>query len=133
MLYHMFSLYLFTMKTKKTLVIGASEKPERYANKAVRMLQDHGVPVVAFGNKAGEINGTAITTEFPTEGGFHSVSLYLSAKNQTEYYDKIEALKPQRVIFNPGTENPEFEKRLKKKGIEAEIACTLVLLSTKVF
>ena len=118
------------METKKTLVIGASEKIDRYANKAVRMLQNHSVPVVAFGNRAGEINGTIISTEFPTEKDIHTVTLYLSARNQTGYYDKIINLKPKRVIFNPGTENFEFEKQLKENGIESEIACTLVLLST---
>jgi len=118
------------MKAKKTLVIGASEKTDRYANKAVRMLQEHSVPVIAFGNKAGQINDTVISTEFPTDNDIHSVTLYLSAKNQPEYYDSIIELKPKRVIFNPGTENTEFEERLRKNGIETEIACTLVLLST---
>jgi len=121
------------MKTKKTLVIGASEKPERYANKAVRMLQEHEVPVVAFGNRSGKINDTPITTEFPKEEEFHSVTLYLSAKNQTSYYEPIINLKPKRVIFNPGTENPEFEKQLNENGIATEVACTLVLLSTNSF
>lgn len=118
------------MKTKKTLVLGASEKRDRYANKAIRMLQDHKVPVVAFGNKEGEINGTPISKEFPTDKDIHTVTLYLSARNQPNFIDKIIDLKPKRVIFNPGTENPSFEKQLKENGIEPEVACTLVLLST---
>lgn len=118
------------METKKTLVIGASEKPVRYAYKAVKMLQQHNVPVVAFGNREGEINGTPIHKIFPKDEDIHTVTLYLSAKNQEGFYDKIIDLKPQRVIFNPGTENPEFEKLLAQNGIESEIACTLVLLST---
>lgn len=121
------------MKTKKTLVIGASEKTDRYANKAVRMLQEHDVPVLAFGNRAGKINDTLISTEFPSDEDIHSVTLYLSPKNQVSYYDTIIDLKPKRVIFNPGTENPEFEKQLNKHGIETEVACTLVLLSTNVY
>lgn len=121
------------MKTKKTLVVGASEKLDRYANKAVRMLQDYNVPVVAFGNKAGEINNTIISTEFPKDKDIHSVTLYLSAKNQPSYYESIINLSPKRVIFNPGTENPEFEERLRKNGIDTEIACTLVLLTTGVY
>ncbi len=59
-----------------------------------------------------------------------TVTLYLNAKRQEEYYDYIISLKPRRVIFNPGTENFEFEKLLKKNAIYAEIACTLVLLRT---
>lgn len=121
------------MKSKKTLVIGASENPERYANKAVRMLQEYDVPVVAFGRRAGQINTTPILTEFPKDKDFNSVTLYLSAKHQTEYYQKIIDLQPQRVIFNPGTENPDFYEQLKKHNIEAEIACTLVLLRTNAF
>ena len=121
------------MKTKKTLVIGASEKLERYSNKAVRMLQEYSVPVVAFGNRSGNINGTPITTQLPTNKEFHSVTLYLSAINQPSYYDSIIGLKPKRVIFNPGTENPEFEKLLSQNGIEPEIACTLVLLRTDAY
>ena len=121
------------MNNKKTLVIGASENPERYANKAVKMLQEHDVPVVAFGRRKGTINGTPIITEFPQGKDIHSVSLYLSAKNQGEYYQKIIDLQPQRVIFNPGTENPEFVEQLKQENIVAEIACTLVLLRTNAF
>jgi hypothetical protein len=121
------------MKTKKTLVVGASEKTDRYANKAVRMLQEYNVPVIAFGNKAGKINETLITTEFPIDDDIHSVTLYLSAKNQPSYYAKIIDLKPKRVIFNPGTENPAFEKQLSENGIESEVACTLVLLTTNTY
>src|SRR5690554_8213798 len=97
------------MKTKKTLVIGASEKTERYDNKADRVLQDHDIPGLAFGNKAGQINDTKISTEFPSDQDIHSICLYLSAKNQNEYYDSIIDLKPKRLIFTPGTENPAFE------------------------
>ncbi|PKR80905.1 CoA-binding protein [Brumimicrobium salinarum] len=121
------------MDKKKTLVIGASEKTNRYANKAVRMLQEHQVPVVAFGNRKGNINGTEITTTFPHESDIHTVTLYLSAKNQNDFYDKILSLEPKRVIFNPGTENPSFEHQLEENGIQAEIACTLVLLSTNTY
>ena len=60
----------------------------------------------------------------------HTVTLYLNPKHQKAYYDYLIELKPQRVIFNPGTENPIFYKRLKEAGISYEIDCTLVLLST---
>lgn len=121
------------MKTKKTLVVGASEKTDRYANKAVRMLKEYDVPVVAFGRRKGEIEGTPIITQFPKDETFHSVTLYLSPKNQIEYIDDIIALKPKRVIFNPGTENKEFVDLLTENQIESEIACTLVLLRTEAY
>ena len=121
------------MKNKKTLVLGASEKPDRYANKAVRKLQNNNVPIYAVGYKEGTINGTPIYTDFPSDTDIHTVTLYLSKKNQEQYYDKIIDLAPKRVIFNPGTENPEFEASLEKHKIEVEIACTLVMLSTNVY
>lgn len=118
---------------KKTLVTGASEKMERYSNKAIRMLQEYEHPIVAHGLRAGNVNGTEIVTEFPTDEDIHTVTLYLGPKNQPPYYDKIIGLNPKRVIFNPGTENPEFEELLAEKGIETEVACTLVLLRTNGF
>jgi hypothetical protein len=56
--------------------------------------------------------------------------LYLNPKRQQAYYEYIIDLKPARIIFNPGTENPEFYKRLEAASIDYEAACTLVLLST---
>lgn len=60
----------------------------------------------------------------------HTISLYLNPNNQREYYQRIVDMKPKRVIFNPGTENPEFQKMLQEAGIQVEVACTLVLLAT---
>lgn len=119
---------------KKTLVLGASEKTDRYANIAVRRLQDKDVPVVAHGYKEGSINGTPIITDFPNASeGIHTVTLYLSAKNQKQYYEDIVELKPERVIFNPGTYNDELEVLLKDNNISFEHACTLVMLSADTY
>ena len=114
---------------KKTIVIGASENPERYSNRAVRSLKKHNVPVEAIGLKAGEIDGVKIQTGFPKIGDVDTVTLYVGEKNQPAYYDYILNLKPQRVIFNPGAENPEFEEKVRKAGIEVLEACTLTMLS----
>jgi uncharacterized protein len=114
-----------------TLVLGASERTDRYANKAIAMLRHAGYPVTAVGIKEGEAHGTLIKTEIPKGmGPVHSVTLYLSPQNQQPWLEKILALKPQRVIFNPGTENPDFEQQLSAAGIEPLQACTLVMLST---
>lgn len=120
-------------KEKKTLVIGASENPERYAYKAVVKLMDNHFPVVAFGLRKGMINGQEILTEFPSDTDIHTVTLYVGPQNQPDYYDRIIALKPNRVIFNPGTENPEFEEKLTDLGIDAFEACTLVMLASRQF
>lgn len=113
---------------KKTLVIGASENPERYSNKAIRALRKHQHEVLALAKRGGQVDDVIIRTEFPDEE-VHTVTLYVGPQRQPEYYSKILALKPQRVIFNPGTENAEFARQLQENGILAEEACTLVLLS----
>jgi predicted CoA-binding protein len=114
---------------KKTLVIGASENPERYSYKATEALKKHKHEVIALGLKDGEINGTKIITGYPILENIDTVTLYVGPKNQPAYFDYVLSLKPKRVVFNPGTENEEFENLLTKNGIEAERACTLVLLS----
>lgn len=115
---------------KKTLVLGASENPNRYANIAIHRLVSHGVPAVAVGLRKGNVAGVEIKAEKFPFPDIHTVTLYLGPPRQVEYYDYIISLKPQRVIFNPGTENPEFYKLLEEQGIEVDRACTLVLLST---
>lgn len=114
---------------KKTLVIGASENPERYSHKAILALQKHEHDVVALAKRTGQVNGVQIQTHFPVEEELNTVTLYVGAKHQPHYYKHIIDLKPKRVIFNPGTENTEFATLLTENGIEAEEACTLVLLS----
>lgn len=114
---------------KKTLVLGASIKPNRYSNMAVRKLLENGFEVKALGNKKGEILEVAIYTSKELFKNIHTVTLYLNAKNQKSYYDYILSLKPKRIIFNPGAENVELEKILTKNNIKFERACTLVLLS----
>lgn len=115
--------------SKKTVVIGASTKPERYAYKATMALQKHDHEVVPVGIKEGEINGIKILLGKPDLKDIDTVTLYIGPQNQPEWFDYIINLKPKRVIFNPGTENPEFENLLKTNNIEPIEACTLVMLS----
>lgn len=114
---------------KKTVVIGASTNPERYSYKAIDMLLKHQHPVVAVGPKKDSVHGIDIQTELPKEK-VDTVTLYVGPKNQTDWMDPIIALHPNRVVFNPGTENPDFQEKLNAAGIYWEEACTLVLLST---
>jgi len=114
---------------KLTLVIGASENTGRYSNRVVRMLHHQNIPVVAIGIKAGEIDGIKIQTGFPKIENVDTVTLYVGEKNQPQYYDYILSLSPKRVIFNPGAENPEFEKKIRAAGIEVLEACTLTMLT----
>lgn len=121
------------MADKITLVIGASENPERYSYKAIKMLRSHGHSVVAVAPRKGKVADIDFNLEIPADLHPDTVTLYINPTIQKEYYDRILALKPRRVIFNPGTENGEFETLVRKNGIEPVEACTLVLLSTNQF
>lgn len=115
---------------KKTLVLGASENPERYSNKAILKLRSKGHPVVAIGKRKGKVEDVEIGTEQQPLEDIDTVTLYLNPDNQKPYYDYILSLHPKRIVFNPGTENAELEHMAEERGIEAQEACTLVLLAT---
>jgi predicted CoA-binding protein len=115
---------------KKTLVFGASLKPNRYSNLAIHRLVDSGVETLAYGLREGEVSGVNISNNLDKINDIHTITLYINPKRQEEYYNSIISLAPERVIFNPGTENQEFYKLLENSGIEVDIACTLVLLGT---
>jgi uncharacterized protein len=114
---------------KKTLVLGATPNPERYAYMATQRLKNAGHEVLPVGRKKGVIEGIGIENETPQYEGVDTVTLYLNPDNQKPYYDYILSLHPKRIIFNPGTENWELVRLAKEQGIETEIACTLVMLS----
>ncbi|WP_299800845.1 CoA-binding protein [uncultured Maribacter sp.] len=115
---------------KKTLVFGASLKPNRYSNLAIHRLVDSGVETLAFGLREGEVSGVSINNTLDKISDIHTITLYINPKRQEEYYNSIISLAPKRVIFNPGTENKEFYKLLENSAIEVDVACTLVLLGT---
>jgi predicted CoA-binding protein len=118
---------------KKTLVLGASDNPERYSYLAINRLHNSGHPVVAIGRKKTSVNGVEINTEKTMATDIDTVTLYLNPAHQKEYYNYILALKPKRIIFNPGAENDELYDLAKANNIKPMEACTLVLLSTGQF
>lgn len=115
--------------SKTTLVLGTSLKSSRYSNMAVKKLRAKNIEVKAFGLKEGAIGDVNIDTEWIAYPDIHTITLYLNPNVQKDYYDYILSLNPERVIFNPGTENMELVRLLKDRGIHPELACTLVLLS----
>jgi predicted CoA-binding protein len=114
---------------KKTIVLGASPNPARYAYHAVRQLIMNDLVAIPVGVKAGNIEGINIETTPPQYSDIHTISIYINPDLQAQYHDYVLGLKPQRVIFNPGTENPRFAAELRAEGIETINACTLVMLS----
>jgi predicted CoA-binding protein len=117
-------------ETKKTLVLGASANPTRYSFLAINKLRAYRHPVVAVGLKESLIGDVPVQLDTALIPDLDTVTLYLNPKNQKGYYDYIVSQHPHRVIFNPGAENPEFEKILTDNGIKVVEACTLVLLGT---
>ena len=113
---------------KSTLVIGASLKESRYSNICVKTLVSGHFPVTAIGLREGLIDETTVHAGFPELNNIHTVTLYLGPENQKSWYNYILKLNPERVIFNPGTENDEFEDMLTNAGIEVIEACTIVMV-----
>lgn len=115
---------------KKTLVLGASSNPSRYSYLAIQRLRSHGHPVLAIGRKDSSVGDVIIEKAHKPAEDVDTITLYLNAGHQREYYDYILSLHPKRIIFNPGAENDELEDLARKNNIEPLEACTLVLLST---
>lgn len=121
------------MENKKTLVIGASEDPSRYSYLAINFLRRHHHDVVAIGNRPGQVLDVPFGKDKIPFDNVDTVTLYINPSRQPDYYDYILSLNPGRIIFNPGTENPELERLAEERGIKAQRACTLVLLNTGQF
>ncbi|MDB5199833.1 MAG: hypothetical protein JWO92_1796 [Chitinophagaceae bacterium] len=119
-----------SMGNKKTLVLGASTNPARYSYLAVNKLSRYNHPVIGIGKRKGKVADVEIETEQKQFEDVDTITLYLNPQNQKQYYDYIISLKPKRIIFNPGTENPELYKLARENNIQVLEACTLVMLST---
>jgi predicted CoA-binding protein len=115
---------------KKTLIIGATNNPSRYAFLAANKLTAHGPDIINVGIKNGEVAGVPIEKAGKIYSDVDTITLYVGPQHQAEYFDYILKTKPKRIIFNPGTENSDLESLAEANGIETMDACTLVLLST---
>ncbi len=119
-------------KEKLTLIVGATDNPERYAYRAAELLQAKGLPFIPMGIKKGIVFGKEIVDlrQKPILAGIHTITLYLGPQNQSEWVDYLIGLGPKRIIFNPGTENPILFQLARNANIETIEACTLVMLTT---
>jgi len=115
---------------KKTAIIGATTNPSRYAYFAAELLKEYGHEIVPIGIKKGKVADEEILDirQKPAIKGIDTITLYLGAQNQPEWYDYLLSLNPKRIIFNPGTENRELVQKAQDKGVETLEACTLVML-----
>lgn len=114
-----------------TAILGASDNPERYSYRALKMLQENGHLVIPVHPSLREIQGVPVhfSLNSITEA-VDTLTLYVRPELSLPMVDDIIALAPRRVIFNPGTESGELATALQQAGIETENACTLVLLQT---
>lgn len=123
-----------TPKKQRVVVVGASPKRERYSNRAVRLLVQHGHEVIPIHPAAASIEGLPVVSRLEDlSGHVNTVTLYVSANRSSVLEGPITRLRPDRVIFNPGAENPDLRAALDAQGIFTEEACTLVLLNTNQF
>ena len=113
-----------------TLILGATPNPDRYANIAAHRLTRHGHPIINVGIKTGEVAGVEILNGKPDVPEVDTVTLYVGPKHQPDYYDWLLRVAPKRLIFNPGTENPELMRLAREAGIEVVVGCTLVMLAS---
>lgn len=120
---------------KRTAVIGATTNPSRYAYLACKMLTEYGHEIFPLGVKDGNLFGKDILDirAKPKLDDIDTVTLYIGPQRQPEWYNYLLELKPRRIIFNPGTENPEFEALAEEAGIEVIEGCTLVMLRSRQF
>lgn len=121
------------MTTRKTVVLGASPNPERFSYRFVASLVRHGEEVLPLGFRKGSIAGVDIIIGTPALEDIHTVALYLRPDHQVDFYDYILSLKPVRIIFNPGTYNPELFRMAQKQGIDTVINCALVMLAQGIY
>ena len=119
---------------QRVAVVGASPKAKRYSNQAVRLLIQHGHEVVPIHPAVKTIEGLPVVPRVADlDGHVDTLTLYVSPDVSITLADAIVDLHPDRVLFNPGTENAALQELLATKGIHCEAACTLVLLNTGQF
>ena len=121
-------------KRQRVVVLGASPKPERYSNQAVRLLLEHGHEVVPVNPGVDAMEGLPVAHRLEdVEGHVDTLTLYVSPQVSSHMRDDIVRLRPDRVVFNPGTENATLRDALEASGVRTEETCTLVLLRTGQF
>lgn len=122
------------MSKERVVIVGASNNPERYSHRALLLLRKHGHEVVPVHPKLTEIEGISVVSDLSAiSGPVDTVTMYVGAAISAGLQEKLIALKPRRVIFNPGAENAALADALTQTGIAYEDACTLVLLNTGQF
>lgn len=116
------------------VIVGASHKKDRYSNMAMNDLLHHGHNVILVHPTLKKIDDHPVISSLENiKTSVDTVTLYISKEISDKLSDPLLKLKPKRVIFNPGTENPTLLKKLNESGIATQEACTLIMLKTNQF
>jgi len=117
--------------SKKTVIVGSTPRPYRYAHQAATMLDERNIPFIPLGIQAGQVLGRDILNvhDKPQIEEVDTLTMYINPDRQKDWYEYLLSLNPRRIIFNPGSENYEFKQVAESRGIECLEACTLVMLS----
>ncbi len=121
------------MQNKNVAILGASDDKDRYSYMAFRLLKDHGYLPVPIHPSLGEIEGEKVFKSLSEAPSADTLTLYVNPKISSQMMADIIKFGAKRVIFNPGTENPELREKLHQNGVEVLEACTLVMLKTGQF
>lgn len=123
-----------TKKAERVVIVGASDKPERYAHQAMLALERAGHEVVLVNPRLRKIDGRPVATDLvEVASPVDTVTLYVGPAASSGMAKVLADMAPARVIINPGAENPVLEAELTAASIEVQQACTLVLLATGQF
>ena len=116
------------------VVLGASPEKERYSNRALHQLKKGGFQIIGVNPKYKTIeNFDCVPKLKNVSGQVDTLTVYVNPAISSQMEKDFIALKPRRVVFNPGSENSRLQKLLQKENIEVLEACTLVMLSTNQF
>lgn len=115
----------------RVAILGASDKPDRYSYLALKELRDNGHTPLPVHPKLASIDGVPVQPSLDKlPKPIDTLTVYVSPDISNASEAQILNLRAKRVIFNPGTENPALEDKLRAQGAEVVEACTLVLLKT---
>lgn len=121
-------------KNEAVVILGASNKEDRYAFLALEGLLNRGFRVLPVHPTIKEIKGVPVFASLTNiQEPVNTITLYVGEEKSSALTKEILNLKPKRIIFNPGAENKTLLLEAKKQGIECLDACTLVMLSMNTF
>lgn len=114
---------------RRVLVLGASSKRWRFANKAVRAYLEAGHEVIPVHPRETEVEGLRVypsLADVPERAAL--LLLYVRPEVGLQCIDEAPARGVETVFLNPGTESEELAERVRQLGMEPIQACAIVAI-----